>query len=63
MCLGRDTENGNFYFVENTYVNTKEEEELLGIIIDNAYLFDLHLKKVCKKASQKTSSNLFQQII
>ena len=62
MCLGRDTENGNFYFVENSYVNTIEEL-LLGIIIDNAFLFDLHLKKVCKKASQKTSSNLFQQII
>ena len=54
MSLGKDSENGKFYFDGNTYVISKNE--LLAIIIDNALFFDSHIKEVCQKASQKLAA-------
>ena len=52
MCLDKDPDNAKFYFDENTYVNNNEEKAR-GNIIDNALLFDSHIKEVCRKASQR----------
>ena len=52
MSLGKVTEDEKFSFDVNTWVNSKEEK-VLGIAIDNAGLFDSHIKEGCKKASQK----------
>ena len=51
ICLGEDAENAKFCFDMNTSVNSKEETRL-GIIIDNALLFDSHVKGEFKKFSQ-----------
>ena len=50
--VGQATEDANFCFDGNTYVISKEEK-IVDIIIDNALLFDSHIKEVCKKASQR----------
>ena len=55
MCLGKAPENTKIYFDGNTYVNSKEEK-ILGVIIDNDLVFDIHFKEVCKKASQKLAA-------
>ena len=55
MCLGKDLDNAKFYFDKNTYVNNNEEKAL-GNIIDNALLFESHIKEVCRKVSQRPAA-------
>ena len=42
MHFGKNTENTKFYFGGNTYAICKEEK-ILGIMINNALLFDNHI--------------------
>ena len=55
MCLSKNTKNAKFYFDGNSYVNSKEKK-ILGIIINNAFLFDSYIKEVLKKATQKLTA-------
>ena len=52
MCLGKDTENKDFYF-EDTIIEKKEEVKILGVTIDEKLSFNSHIKTLCMKASQK----------
>ena len=49
----KDKENDTFN-PGNTSLKNSKEEVILGLIIDNKLSFDNHVKKICKKASQKT---------
>ena len=53
MCLGKNKENDTFNFGNKSFKNSKEEV-ILGLTIDNKFSFDNHVKKICRKASQKT---------
>ena len=53
MCLGKNKENDTFNF-GNISLNNSKEEMILGLTIDNKLSFDNHVKKICRKASQKT---------
>ena len=48
MCLGQNAKNETFVYDNNEMKNSKIEQ-ILGVIIDNK----LHVKNLCKKASQK----------
>ena len=54
MCLGKDTGNEIFIFKSIVMKNSKEEK-ILGVTIDNKLTFKIHIKNLCKKASQKIS--------
>ena len=56
MCLSKNTKNAKFYFDGNSYVNSKKKIYILGIIINNAFLFDSYIKEVLKKATQKLTA-------
>ena len=53
MCLGKNKENDTFNFGNISLKNSKGEV-ILGLTIDNKLSFDNHVKKICRKASQKT---------
>ena len=53
ICLVKNKENDTFNFGNISLKNSKEEV-ILGMTIDNKPYFDNHVKKNCKKASQKT---------
>ena len=53
MCLGKNKENDTFNF-ENISLKNSKQELILGLTIDNKLSFDNHVKKVCRKANQKT---------
>ena len=53
MCLGKNKENDEFNFGNISLKNSKREV-ILGLTIDNKLSFDNHVKKICRKASQKT---------
>ena len=53
MCLGKNKENDAFNF-GNISLNNSKEEVILGLAIDNKLSFDNHIKKICRKASQKS---------
>ena len=53
MCLGKNKENDTFNFGNISLKNSKEEM-ILGLTIDNKLSFDNLVKKICRKASQKT---------
>ena len=52
MCFGKGTENETFIF-NNFIFNTRNEEKILGISIDNKLTFKSHIKISCRKAAQK----------
>ena len=52
MYLGKNKENNTFNFGNISHKNSKEEA-VLGLTIDNKLSFDNHVKKVCRKTSQK----------
>ena len=52
MCLGKNKENDAVNFGNISLENSKEEV-ILGLAIDNKLSFDNHVKKICRKASQK----------
>ena len=51
--LGKNKENETFN-AGNIYLKNSKEEVILGLTIDNKLSFDNHVKKICRKASQKT---------
>ena len=55
MCLSKSTENESFIF-KDTIMNNSKEEKMLGVTIDNRLTFSSHIRKLCKKASQKISA-------
>ena len=52
MCLGKNTEDDTYFFI-NTEVKNSSLEKVLGIIVDNKLQFKIYVKKICKKASQE----------
>ena len=52
MCLGKNTVHETFVH-DNTEMKNSKEEKILGAIIDNKLRFKIHVKNLCKKASQK----------
>ena len=56
MCLGKNKEYDTFKF-GNISLNNSKEEVILGLTIDNKLSFDNHIMKICRKASQKTSTS------
>ena len=47
---------GNFratVTIDNSYIESEDEQVLLGIIIDSNLTFENHINSICKKASQK----------
>ena len=52
MFLGKNKENDTFNFGNISFNNSKEEV-ILSLTIDSKLSFDNHVKKICKKASQK----------
>ena len=52
MCLGKNKESNTFNFENKFLKNCKEV--ILGLTIDNKLSFDNHVKKISRKASQKT---------
>ena len=52
MCLGKNKEKDTFNF-ENKSLTNRKEKVILGLTIDNKFSFDNHIKKTCRKGSQK----------
>ena len=50
--LEKNTRNETFIFKGAVMKNSKEQK-ILGVTIDNKLTFKIHIKNVCKKASQK----------
>ena len=42
--------------IENRYIESEDEQVLLGITIDSSLTFENHINSICKKASQKLNS-------
>ena len=53
MCLGKNKENDIFNF-GNISLKDNKKEVISGLTIDNKLSFDNHVKKICRKATQKT---------
>ena len=49
------SEKGEDYFIKigNEYIYNSNDEKILGVYFDDKLNFNTHLKKICKKASQK----------
>ena len=55
MYLANITEDETFIF-KDTIINNNKEEKKLDITIDNKLTFSIHIRELCKKASQKIST-------
>ena len=53
MCLGKWNKEKDTFNLENISLKSSKEEVILGLTIDNKLSFDNHVKKTCRKASQK----------
>ena len=42
--------------IGNSYIESEDEQVLLGIKIDSTLLFENHINRICKKASQKLNA-------
>ena len=42
--------------IENRYIESEDEQVLLGITIDSNLTFKNHINSICKKASQKLNA-------
>ena len=42
--------------IDNSYIESEDEEVLLGITIDSNLTFENHIRNICKKASQKLNA-------
>ena len=60
--LGKNKEKDTFNFENISFKNSKEEV-ILGLTIDSKLSFDNHVKKICRKASQKACALSKYQII
>ena len=54
MYLGNSKKNDTCNFENNVTLKNSKEEVILRLTIDNKLSFDNHVKKICRKASQKT---------
>ena len=43
-----------YFSFKNTITKNFTEKKILGIVVDNSLNFKSHLKKICKKANQKS---------
>ena len=57
ICLGKDTANETFIF-KSLVIKSSTEHKILGLTIDNKLNCKSHIKKLCKKASQKIGALL-----
>ena len=55
MCHGKNKESDTFGF-RNISLKNSKEEVILGLTTDNKLSFDNHIKKICRKAIQKTGA-------
>ena len=39
--------------IENSYIESEDEQELLGITIDSNFTFENHINSICKKCKSK----------
>ena len=53
MCLGKNKEN-DIFNCGNISLKDNKKEVISGLTIDNKLSFDNHVKKICRKATQKT---------
>ena len=42
--------------IDNSYIESKDEQVLLGITIDSNLTFESHINSICQKASQKLNA-------
>ena len=42
--------------IDNNYIESEEEQVLLGTTIDSNLTFENHINNICKKASQKLNA-------
>ena len=42
--------------IDNSYIESEDEQVLLGITIDSDFTFENHINSICKKASQKLNT-------
>ena len=42
--------------IDNRYIESEDEQVLLGITIDSNLTFENHINSICKKASQKLNA-------
>ena len=42
--------------IDNSYIESEDEQVLLGITIDSNLTFENHINSICKKASQKLNA-------
>ena len=42
--------------IDNSYIESEDEQVLLGITIDSSLTFENHINSICKKASQKLNA-------
>ena len=55
ICLGNNTENETFLFL-NIHVENSKERKILSVTIDNKLNFKSHISELCKKSSQKIAA-------
>ena len=56
MSVGKDTCDKDVFYYDNLIL--KNSNEILGVTIDRKLTFHQHIKKMCRKASQKLSALL-----
>ena len=56
MSVGKDTRDKDVFYYDNLIL--KNSNEILGVFIDRKLTFHQHIKKMCRKASQKLSALL-----
>ena len=58
MFLGNKISENYSFSLSSQIISTRNEVELLGIVIDNKLNFTSHIKKICKSANNKISAFL-----
>ena len=58
MSIGKNTRDEDVFYYNNLTLKNRNEEEILGEIIDRKLTFHQHIKQMCRKAGQKLSALL-----
>ena len=58
MSIGKDIRDEDVFYYNNLTLKNRNEEEILGEIIDRKLTFHQHMKQMCRKAGQKLSALL-----
>ena len=58
MSIGKDTHDKDVLYYDNLTLKNSNEEVILGVTIDRTLTFHQHIKKMCRKAGQKSSALL-----